>query len=372
MKEYSKTVIGLDVHKETVVTGVLPPWSERATETTTLENNPGAVEKMVKRLVCRGPVEFVYEAGPCGYEIQRQIEGMGHRCVVIAPGLIPVRPGDRVKTDRLDAEKLARLWRAGELTVIRIPSREEEAVRDLVRVREDVLADRLRARHRLGKFLLRQGRVYRQTRTWGQYHRVWLKAQRFEWESLQQTFEAYVRALEEAEARLGILDQQVMDVSQKNPCRIPVQYLRCLKGIDTLSALTLVVEAQDFRRFEKAAGFMKFTGLVGSAHISAMKGRKGGGGITKAGNAHIRRVLVEAAWSYRHSNVVSLTLSERRKGCPVEVLRIARKAQDRLHRTFRGMTNRCKPLPVTVVAVARELAGFVWSIGQQVPAMAKV
>jgi transposase len=368
MKEYTKTVVGLDVHKETVVTGVLPAWSEKATEARTIENSPSEIEKMAQRAAAKGPVEFVYEAGPCGYEVQRQIEKMGHRCVVVAPGLIPVRAGDRVKTDRRDAEKLARLWRAGELTAIRIPTREEEAARDLVRVREDVLADRLRARHRLVKFLLRQGRVNRSVRTWSVAHRAWLKAQAFEWAFLQQTFEAYVRAVEEVEARLETLEQQVMDLSGKDPYRTPVQYLRCFKGIDTLSAITMVVEAQAFRRFDSAPAFMKFTGLTGWEYSSSVNIRRGG--ISKAGNAHIRRVLVEAAWSYRHTNVVSKALAERRKGCPEAVVQLARRAQDRLHRRFQRMVSRNKPVPVTVVAVAREMAGFIWSMAQQFPAAA--
>jgi transposase len=363
MNQYNKTVVGLDVHKETVVTGVLPAWSERVTEAATLENRPVNIEKLVKRLAETGPVEFVYEAGPCGFEIQRQIEGLGHRCVLVAPGLIPKRAADRVKTDRRDAEKLARLWRAGELTAIHVPTREDESARDLVRAREDVLGDRLRARHRLGKFLLRQGRVYRECQSWSQAHRAWLRTQRFEWPALQQTFDSYLRTVEEAEARLATMDQQVEDLAQKEPYRTPVRALRCLKGIDTLSALTLAAEVQDFRRFEKAVGFMKYTGLVGSVYQSADKIRRGG--IIKAGNAHIRRVLVEAAWSYRHRNITSQILTERRRGCSVETIRIARKAQDRLHRLFGRMAHRSKPYPIIVTAVARELAGFVWAIGRQ-------
>lgn len=366
MKNNSKTVVGLDVHKETIVTGVLPQWSEKAIETERLENTAYAIEKLVKKLASRGPVEFVYEAGPCGYEVHRQLTGLGYACAVVAPGLIPVRATDRVKTDRRDAEKLARLWRAGELTAIRIPSREEEASRDLVRLREDGLADRLRARHRMSKFLLRQGRVYRETKGWGVAHRIWLKGQKFEWESSQQTFEGYLRAIEEAEARLGTLDQQVQDLADQPGHRAAVQCLRCFKGIDTMSAITLIVEAQDFRRFDGAAAFMKFTGLTGWEYSSGDRVRRGG--ISKAGNAHIRRVLVESAWSYRHANVTGPTLAKRRKGCSLKVVQLAQKAQDRLHRKFRRMsTAKSKPLPVTVTAVARELAGFVWAMAQHFP-----
>lgn len=363
--EHCTTVVGLDVHKETIVAAVLLPRSNHATEKVTIENRPKMVERLVTRLTAKGPTEFVYEAGPCGYETQRQIAAMGHKCVMIAPALTPVRPGDRVKTDRRDAEKLAHFYRCGELTEIRIPTREEEAARDLPRTREDALEDRLRARHRLSKFLLRQGRVFRETKSWGVAHRAWLKIQKFEWASLQQTFEANMRAHDDTEARLAMLSQQLLDLAEKPTYRTSVRYLRCLKGIDTLGALTLIVEAQDFRRFQKPRQFMSLTGLVSSEFSSGQRVRRGS--ITKAGNAHIRRVLVEAAWSQRYRNVVSRELAERRKGCPAEVLKIAKKAQARLHRKFWRMSCRNKLHQVTVTAVARELAGFVWAIGQHFP-----
>lgn len=364
--EQNITVVGLDVSKKALVMAVLPPGTDRIRESKAIENHPKIIEKEVQRLASGGAVGFVYEAGPCGYPIHRQITQMGYRCAVIAPGLIPVRPTDRVKTDRRDAEKLARLWRAGELTEIRIPTREEEAARDLVRVREDALADQLRARHRLSKFLLRYGRTFAGKKALGVKYRLWLKAQRFEWPVLQQSFEAFVRALEETTDRVESLDQQVEGLAQREPYRIPVTFLRCLKGIDTLSALTLLVEAQDFRRFEKAAAFMGFTGLVPSEYSSGESIRRGS--ITKAGNAHLRRVLVEAAWCNRHHPVTSRELAIRRKGCPAAVLQIARKAQDRLHRKYWRLVNRGKSHSVAVAAVARELAGFAWAIGQQMPA----
>lgn len=365
MKESTKTVVGLDVHKESVVTAVLPAHMECVTETARMENTRENIEKLVKRLAAKGAVEFVYEAGPCGYEIQRQIATLGHRCEVIAPGLIPQRPGDRVKTDRRDAEKLARLWRAGELTAISVPTEEEEAARDLVRVREDALQDRLRHRHRLGKFLLRQGRVYRETRAWGVAHEAWLKTQKFESPILQRTFEAYLRAREEVDARLALLDQQVQDLAGEAAYKTPVAYLKCLKGIDTLSAITILVEARGFRRFEGAPAFMKFTGMTSSEYSSSENVRRGS--IAKTGNAHLRRVLVEAAWSYRRMNTTGLPLLKRRRECPPKVVQLARKAQDRLHRKFHRMVGRNKPLPKVATAVARELAGFVWSLSQYFP-----
>jgi len=355
----------MDVHKKIIVVAVLPIGSDRVTESFTIENTPKAVERLAQRLTTNGSAEFVYEAGPCGYEAQRQIAGMGHKCVVIAPGLTPVRPGDRVKNDRRDAEKLARLYRAGELTEIRIPSREEEAARDLVRVREDVLEDRLRARHRLSKFLLRQGRVFTESKSWGVAYHAWVTKQKFEWPALQQSFEAYARAAEESQARIDHLDQQLQDLAQKEPYKTPVQYLRSLRGVDTLGALTLVVEAQDFRRFEKARGFMGYTGAVPSEYTSVKVQR---GSITKVGNAHIRRILIEAAWSYRRKGVMSQYIAKRRNGCPADVIAIARKAEDRLHRKYWRLVGRGKLPQKAVVAVARELAGFVWSIGQKFPA----
>ena len=363
--QQESTIIGLDVHKATITAAVLPPDAERVMETLKILNTPSALEALVRRLQPRGLLAFVYEAGPCGYEVQRQLSVLGQPCAVIAPALTPRQPGDRVKTDRRDAEKLARWYRAGELTVIRVPSRAEEAARDLVRAREDVVADRLRARHRLGKFLLRQGRVHHLAHSQGVQYRRWLKAQRFEWPALQQTFEAYVRTVEEAQGRIESLETQLQAVAQQAPYHEPVHALRCLKGIDTLSALTIVVETQNFLRFPTAAAFMSFTGLVPSEASSGERMRRGS--ITKTGNAHLRRVLVEAAWCNRHGQVVSRELALRRRHAAPSVLAIARKAQARLHRRYWRLVSRGKRQTVAVTAVARELAGFIWAIGQQVP-----
>lgn len=359
------TIVGLDVHKETIVAAVLPVGAEAVTRRASIENTPKALEKLVRQVTSTGTAEFVYEAGPCGYDTHRQITKLGYPCTVIAPALTPVRPGDRVKTDARDAEKLARLHRAGELTAIRVPTCEEEAARDLVRIREDGVEDLQRARHRLAKFLLRQGRIYREAGAWTQKHELWLRGQKFEWPYLQQTFLGYLRAYDEVQARLKALDIQVEDLAQKAPYKDLVRALMCLKGIGTLSAVTLVVEAQDFRRFRKARQFMSFIGAVPSEYSSG--GRIQRGSITRAGNAHIRRVLVEAAWSSRHAGI-SRAVAKRREGCPDEVVQIARRAQDRLHRKFWRMVGRGKHHGVAVVAVARELAAFAWSIARVVQA----
>lgn len=365
---YSTTVVGLDVHKKTIVASVLPAGSDVVTQRATIENNPAAVAKLVKKIAVRGPVEFVYEAGPCGFETHRQIAGLGHPCFVIAPSLTPVRPGDHVKTDSRDADKLARYHRSGDLTVIRVPSCEEEAARDLPRAREDALIDRLRSRHRLSRFMLRQGRRFQDAkRAWTVKHKQWLQAQKFEWLALTQTYEAAMRAADDADARVAALDKQLEDMSLQEPYRTPVKFLRCLRGIDTLSALTLVVEAQDFKRFEGARAFMSYTGVVGREHSSGERTRRGS--ITKAGNAHIRRILIESAWAYRRGGM-SATARKRREGCPAEVVLIARKAEARLHRKFARMVAKNKPSQVAVTAVARELAGFIWSIARHFPTAA--
>lgn len=358
-------VVGMDVHKKTIVGAELLPGRDQITERPMIENKPEAIEKLVRRVTAKGPVVFVYEAGPCGYAVHRQITQLGYRCEIIAPGMTPRRPGDRVKTDRRDAEKLARLFRAGELTVIHVPTREEEAARDLVRAREDAVADRLTARHRMNTFLLRQGRVFEDTHAWGVAHRQWLQSQRFEWPTQQATFEAYIRTLEQAEERLRELDGQLDVLAQSPAYQTRVRYLRCFKGVDTLIALTLLAEIQDFERFRQAPGFMNFTGLTGSEYSSGDRIIRGG--ITKVGNSHVRRVLVEAAWHARRPHTLSLKLRDRRRGCPKEVVALAHRAQDRLHRKFWHLVQRGKPSQVAVVACARELAGFVWAMSRHFP-----
>ena len=362
---HSTTVVGLDVHKDSISAAVLQPEARSFALTTKFANEPGEVRRFVGRLARFAPLEFVYEAGPCGYQLHRELAALGERCTVIAPAMTPKTPGDRVKTDRRDAEKLAQLHRAGQLTPVRVPTREEEAARDLTRVREDALVDRLRARHRLSKFLLRQGLIWRETKNWGVKHRAWIRQQRFDFEALQRSFESYVRAVEEAEARLADLDRQVLELAQQPAWKDVVSRLRSLKGIDTLSALILAVEVQDFRRFSKVRQFMGFTGLVSREYSSGNSVRRGH--ITKVGNAHVRRVLVEAAWNYSRGTATGPVLAKRREGCSQEVLSIARRAQERLTRKFRKLSGRGKLRQIIVVSVARELAGFVWAVGQTMP-----
>lgn len=365
MNMHCTTVVGLDVHKESIVAAVLEPNADHPSEIIRFENRPDAIKKFVQRIAKKGALNFVYEAGPCGYEAHRQILALGHPCAVIAPGLIPVRPGDRVKTDRRDAKKLARFYRSGELTEIHVPTREQESARDLVRVREDILVDRLRARNRLLKFLLRQGRVYGGKTNWTLEHRVWLRAQQFEFEALEKSFHSYMCAVCDIDERMRVVDEQLLDLADSKAFRVPVQYLCSLKGVQKLSALTLIVETRDFNRFPDARSFMGYTGGTPSEHSSG--GKINRGSITKVGNAHLRRILVEAAWTYMRRNATSTVLTKRRAGCPQEVVIIAKKAQTRLHRTFSRMLARGKLKQIAAVAVARELAGFVWSISRHFP-----
>jgi transposase len=286
----------------------------------------------------------------------------GIACTVAAPSLIPRRAGDRVKTDRRDADKLGRLYRAGELTLVTVPEEGHEALRDLVRAREDASVDLLRRRHRLSKFLLRHGHRYRDGKAWTQRHWAWIRAIHFTQPHSQAVLEEYQAAVvEQLEqlARFNQLLQQAADLPELAAKASPFQTLR---GVSTRTALTVLAEVGDLRRYAKASHFMSATGLIPSEYSSGNRRRQGA--ITKTGNAHVRRVLVEAAWHYRHRPGPSRDLSRRRLGQPLPVISIARKAEARLHRKYQRLTSRGKRSTQAVVAVARELAGFLWAIAQ--------
>jgi transposase len=316
--------------------------------------------RFVARLQRQHAVACCYEAGPCGFELQRALTTQGIACEVIAPALIPRRPGDRIKTDRRDAGQLAVLYRADALTAIHIPTEQEEAARDLLRCREDTRADLLRARHRLSKFLLRHGRRFTATKKpWSKRHDVWLRGQVWPLPALDQTHRAYLRAVDEVLARLRDIETELRALLDLQPLRARVERLRCFRGIDDLTALTIAAELGDPRRFATAPSTMAFVGLVPSEHSSGTK--RAQGGITKTGNAHLRRVLVEAAWHYRHHPFVGDALRRRQRGAPDTVIAQAWTAQQRLHRRYRRLAARGKPKQHVVTAVARELTGFVWA-----------
>jgi transposase len=295
-----------------------------------------------------------------GYALQRQITEAGSAsCMVVAPSLIPRKPGKRIKTDRRDARKLAALFRAGLLTEVTPPSEEDEAVRDLCRAREDAKEDLTRSRHRLGTMLLRKGLTFSQgKKAWTSQYRVWLRGLRFEQSAEQAVFDDYLLAIEQLEERLKGLDENVVAVSVKEPYAKPVGWLRCFRGIDTVTAMTILSELYGFARFQSPRGLMAFLGLVPSGHTTGYQPKRGG--ITKTGNGHVRRVLIEAAWHYRHRPGVG-SLRKRRQGQPAEIIALADKAQQRLHRRYHRMTAAGMPSPKAVTAVARELTGFIWA-----------
>jgi transposase len=352
----------LDVHKESISVAVFDGTRSQGRPTVAIPNDAMQIRKLFARLKKEGEVCACYEAGSCGYEVYRQLAAMGIACDVIAPGLIPVRVGDRVKTDRRDAEKLARLFRAGELTSIRVPTEAEEALRDLIRCREDAREDVLRQRHHVLKFLLRHGRVFRDTKHWTLAHWVWLRAQRFDQALAQTVFTEYLTTLEKTLARMTVLDQEIAMQAEKEPYAELVGRLRCLRGIDTLSAMALIAEICDFSRFEHPRELMAYLGLVPSERSSGGKQRRGS--ITKTGNSHARRIFVEAAWHYRHAPARSATMKARWNGQPQRAVDHAFKAQERLHRRYFRLTSRGKPSQVAIVAVARELCGFVWAVAR--------
>lgn len=355
----STTLIAFDQHAATTVAAVLLP-GHRTPALHTLASDSASILRFIGRLRSQGSLACCYEAGPCGFELQRALNARAIPCDVIAPALIPRRAGDRVKTDRRDAAQLAVLYRAGALTAIHIPTEQEEAARDLLRCREGIRADLLRARHRLSKFLLRHGRRFTGTKkAWSLRHIAWLRAQTWPLPALEQTHRAYLRAVDETLARLRAVEEDLRALLDLEPLRPRVQRLRCFRGIDDLTALTIAAELGDARRFPTAPSTMAFVGLIPSEHSSGAARRQGG--ITKTGNAHLRRVLVEAAWQYRHHPFVSGALHQRQRGAPPTVIAQAWTAQHRLHRRYHRFAARGKSKQHIVTAVARELTGFIWA-----------
>lgn len=353
----STPVVAFDQHAASVVAAVLLP-GQRTPALHALASDLAAITRFVERLNMPS-VHCCYEAGPCGFELQRHLQACGIRCDVIAPALIPRRVGNRVKTDRRDAAQLAILYRAGALTAIHVPTHAEEAVRDLLRCREDIGADLLRAKHRLSKFLLRHGRRCPDGRPWSKRFFAWLVAQRWPLPALEQTFVSYRRAIDDLIARRRLIDEDVRAALTLEPLASRVARLRCFRGIDDLGALTIAAELGDATRFNAAQQVMAFTGLVPSECSSGP--RRTRGGITKTGNAHLRRILVEAAWHYRHRPAVGTHLRIRQRAASPTAIRCAWMAQHRLHARYRRLVARGKSPQLAVTAVARELSAFVWA-----------
>ena len=355
------TYVGMDVHKKDIFVALLNPATEEPIEWT-LRNEPRAIRRLARRLrrEARSALQCVYEAGPCGYTLQRQLLGLKIATDIVAPSLIPIKPGERIKTNRRDARKLAFAARAQMLTIVHPPTESEEAVRDLCRCREDAREDLTRARHRLSKMLMRRGFVYRVGRNWTQRHRQWLRSLQFEDLATRTVFEDYLTVVEQGEERVRALESRLEEIAQEDSYRERVGWLRCFRGIDTVTAMTILAELHDFRRFDDPRRLMSYLGLVPSEHSSGEKMRRGA--ITKAGNGHVRRVLVEASWHYRHRPAVGLKLRRRRDGQPREIIVLADRAQRRLNRKFHRLVLASgKTSQQAVVAIARELVGFLWA-----------
>jgi transposase len=357
------THVGLDAHKKDHQVAMFLPDSNTPVEWT-VPNTKRDVQRMVRRAVKKapGPVVFCYEAGGCGFTLKRWIESTAAAvtCVVVAPSLIPVKPGEHIKTNRRDARKLGELQRAGLLTEVQAPGEAEEAVRDLVRCRDAAREDLMRARHRLLKFLQRWGLVYTAGRNWTQKHTVWLRGLPFDDPALKLVFERYFTEVSHQEDRVAQLTREVEAVAQTEPYREPVRRLCCFRGIDTLTAMTLVAELHSFGRFVSPRELMSYLGVTPSEHSTGNSRRRGG--ITKAGNRRVRRILVEAAWHQAKLPVVSKTLRKRREGQPAWVIAVANRALTRLHSRYCHLVCRGKLPTKAAMAVARELAGFIWAV----------
>jgi len=355
----ARTVVGLDVHATKIVAAVLD------VETGELQYFGMTADIDKAAGFCGalpGPVRAAYEAGPTGYALARELARRGVGCVVAAPSKMPRASGDRVKTDRRDAELLARLLLAGKLHAVRVPGPEEEALRDLVRARESVRVDLMRCRHRLSKLLLRHGIRFDDGPAWTQRHRDWLAQVALEWPAAQATLLDSQGAIDALVHRREQLEREIVALLPGCPWAVQIGRLRCLRGIDTLTAVGLCAEVGDFERFARAEQLMSYIGLVPSESTTGQQRRLGS--ITKTGSGHARRLLIEAAWHYRPRPRIGKALGERQDGQPAQAVAIAWSAQQRLHRTWTRLEQRAKRRTIIAVAAARELAGFAWAICQ--------
>jgi transposase len=360
--------IGLDVHAASIAVAVAE--AGRAGEVRSLgaiPNRPESVRRLIKQLGPVGKLRVCYEAGPCGFVLYWQLTSMGVPCDVVAPSLVPKKAGDKVKTDRRDAEKLARCLRAGELTAVWVPDADHEALRDLVRAREAAKKDQLRARHRVGKFLLRRGlRRPEGMSPWGVRHMAWLRSQCFERQAEQATFTDYLAEVDHAGGRIERLEKAIDEAIATAPVgmRALVAGLQALRGVAKVTAVTVAAEIGRASRFQRPRQLMGYAGIVPREASSGERTHRGS--ITRTGNAHLRRVVVEAAWSYRFRPALRDQLSARQVGLTAEIRDIAWKAQERLHTRYRRLLGRGVSKPKAITAIARELLGFIWAIGMQV------
>lgn len=359
--------VGLDVHAETIAVAVAEPDGD-VRSMGMIPNRPEHVRRLVKRLGPARQLKVCYEAGPTGYVLYWQLTGMGVHCEVVAPTLVPVKAGDRVKTDRRDAVKLARSYRSGDLTAVWVPDAAHEALRDLVRAREAAKGDHLRARHRLQKFLLRQGRrAPEKIKSWTEAHLTWVRREvHFDSPAQEAVLMDYLAEVEHARERIKRLEGSIDEAVETAPAtmRAVIEALQALRGIAKVSAVSIVSELGQISRFARPKQLMGYSGTVSRENSSGDRIRRGA--ITKTGNAHLRRIVGEAAWAYRHRPAVQGALRVRQQGLPEPVIEIAWKAQHRLHGRYRRLLGKGKPKQQVITAVARELLGFIWAIGVHV------
>jgi transposase len=348
-----------DVHKNSLVAGVLPATGGTP-EVIRVENTERAVRRFVAKLGDPGALAVAYEAGPCGYDLYRLLSGMGVACDVIALSLVPVRAGDRVKTDRRDAKKLVRLYRASELSFVEPPSPAQEGLRDLVRARDDLRRARTSARHQVAKQLLRHGHIYREgKKAWTRQHDVWLRRQQLADRLAQRALCHMLSHLDALDAQLAAIELELEQVAHAEPWCDPVRWLCSFRGIGTLTALGLCAEIGDFRRFSHPRELMSYLGLTPSEYSSGDQQHRGH--ITKCGNRHARRLLIETAWHYQHAPRLSARARALSPQVPTAVTTRAWQAQVRLNHRHRTLTANGKRSTVANVAVARELCGFLWA-----------
>jgi transposase len=365
----SVVYVGLDVHKDSIVIAVAREGREEASKWKTIPYDAVRLVKALKVLLKEGEVlKVCYEAGPTGFGLCRRLREVGIDCIVVAPSLVPGKPGDRVKTDPRDARNLAHYLRSGDLTEVCVPDAAVEAIRDLERARDDAKCAERVARHQLSKFLLRHDRHW-DGNTWTYRHRDWIRAQKFDFPAQQRVLEDYLKSVEDLAERVARLTSQVEELVQETVLAPLVKALQAFRGISVVSAVTIAAEVGDFKRFRTASQFMSYVGLVPSEDSTGKRRRQGR--ITRCGNAHVRRILVEAAWHYRHVPVLSKELRRRNQGVAAGVRQIAWEAQKRLNKRLYHLIHAGKSAQKSITAVARELAGFIWSVGQEETLLAK-
>lgn len=361
----STMFVGLDVHKESIDVALAPSGLGEVRSYGRIAGDLEAVDRTIGRLgISRARLNIVYEAGPCGYALYRHLARKGIRCSVVAPSMIPKRSGDRIKTDRRDAINLARLHRAGELTAVFVPGPEDEAIRDLSRAREDAVKASKRARQQLSALLLRQNIRYTGKKTWTQAHQRWLAHIAMPQPVQQIVFQEYLHAVEEAHQRIERLTDQLRQSTESWRMAPVAEALQALRGVSLIAAASILSELGDLTRFDKPRQLMAFLGLVPSQYSTGSHLRLGH--ITKTGNSHARRMLVEAAWAYRFGARVSRGLRDRQENQPQAIRDIAWKAQTRLCGKYRRLLAKGKIKQVITTAIARELIGFIWAIAREV------